>query len=209
MQCLLCHSETEASVDSTFDCPHCRLKFKDPKNFLTHEEEHSRYSTHENNPSDQGYRDFLSRLLKPLTTFLPQHEFRSLDFGCGPGPTLSLLLKELGATTHNYDLHFFLDEKLISNQKYDVVTSTEVVEHFTDPKANWQLLANLTADSGLLGIMTQFLKPETNYSTWWYKNDPTHVVFYRPETFDYLASTLNLEKIYTDNNSIVIFRKKG
>lgn len=209
MQCLLCLQETEASVDNTFDCPQCRLKFKDPKNFLTQEEEFSRYSTHENNPADQGYRDFLSRLLKPLSTFLPQREFRSLDFGCGPGPTLSLLLKELGATTHNYDLHFFPDAQLIRNQKYDVVTSTEVVEHFTHPKENWQLLAELTADSGLLGIMTQFLKPETNYSSWWYKNDPTHVVFYRPETFDYLASTLNLEKIYTDNNSIVIFRKKG
>lgn len=209
MQCLLCNHEANLDDDNTFDCPNCRLKFKNPANFLSLTEEFNRYNSHENNSEDKGYRDFLSRLLKPLVEFLPKKPFRSLDFGCGPGPTLSLMIEEYGAQTHNFDLHFFPEKNLITNQKYDVVTSTEVVEHFTDPRESWQLLVRLTADSGLLGIMTQMLKPETNYSSWWYKNDPTHVVFYRAETFDYLASTYGLEKIYTDNNSIIIFRKKG
>jgi hypothetical protein len=65
---------------------------------LTREKEKPEYDLHENDP---GYRQFLGRLadplLKKLTTNSPD-----LDFGCGPGPTLSLMFEE---ADHQVALH--------------------------------------------------------------------------------------------------------
>jgi len=45
--------------------------------------------------ADPRYRRFLARLAEPLIAHLPKGA-RGLDFGCGPGPTLSLMLREAG-----------------------------------------------------------------------------------------------------------------
>lgn len=207
MKCLLCHSETSVVMASTFDCSVCKLRFKDPDLFLPSEEESERYRQHNNDSRDIGYRNFLNKLVQPLISFLPS-EFTSLDYGCGSGPTVSLLLKDRGGDVYDYDPLFFNDQSLLMKKKYDVVTSTEVVEHFRDPDKDWRVLIDLVKPGGLLGIKTQFLKSGTNYSSWWYKNDPTHVVFYREETFRYLEKTYNLEKLFSDDDSVIIFRKR-
>jgi hypothetical protein len=31
------------------------------------------------------------------------------------------------------------------------------------------------------------LRDEASFADWWYLRDPTHVSFYRPETFEWLA----------------------
>lgn len=208
MKCLLCHSKTTKGPLSTFDCLHCHLRFKDPAIFLSQEAESSRYQSHDNNPADPGYRNFLNKLVAPLAPFLPA-KFDSLDFGCGSGPTISLMLKELGGNTHDYDPLFFPHQSLLVAKKYDVVTSTEVVEHFKSPDVDWALLIGLVKPGGILAIMTQFLKTETDYATWWYKNDPTHIVFYREETFVHLESTYRLKRLFWDGTSVAIFRKDG
>jgi len=208
MKCLLCTTESSTSLLNSFDCPKCGLKFKNPNQFLSDKEEKERYHTHQNNPEDQGYRDFLNKLVNPLEKFLPKESFKSLDFGCGPGPTISLLLKKFGAETADYDPLFFPQNELLKTIHYDVVVSTEVVEHFHHPAEDWKLLSSLVKSGGILAIMTQFLKPETDYAKWWYKNDPTHVVFYSEKTFSYLCEYLELEKVFCDENSVIIFRKR-
>lgn len=180
--------------------------FKNPSQHLNSAEDLERYSSHQNNAEDPGYRKFLNKLLEPLKTFLPE-KFTAIDFGCGPGPVLAMMLRELGGTVMNFDPVFYQDRSLLEG-KYDVVTSTEVVEHFKEPSTDWRVLVNLVAPGGLLGIMTQFLKEDTDYMTWWYKNDPTHVAFYNAKTFTYLEETFGLEKLFDDNNSVIIFRKK-
>jgi hypothetical protein len=208
MKCLLCANECLNAPLQTYDCPNCGLKFKDSGFFLSHKEEKDRYQSHNNNPDDQGYRDFLNKLIFPLEKFLPAAPFQSLDFGCGPGPTISLLMKKYGAQTADYDPAFFPRNELLKPSFYDVVTSTEVVEHFHNPKNDWELLISLVKSGGLLGIMTQFLKPETDYAKWWYKNDPTHVVFYREKKKNFLSESYGLEKLFYDENSVIIFRKR-
>lgn len=207
MNCLLCQTNSNVFEADTFMCPECALVFKNPKAFLSTEEDVARYSSHQNISTDQGYLDFLGRLVQPLKSFLPK-KFTALDFGCGPGPTLSLLLEEVGGTVENYDPIFFPDAHLLVPETYDVVTSTEVVEHFKTPQQDWEILIGLVKDNGLLAIMTQFYSKEIDYQAWWYKNDPTHIVFYQKETFLYLAETYNLEILYTDNKSITIFKKR-
>jgi len=192
--------------DIVYQCPNCRLLFKNPNHHLSAQEDLKRYSAHQNNSEDQGYIDFLNRLIDPLNNFLPK-SFTGIDFGCGPGPTIAKLLNQYGGEVVNYDPLFFPNENFLL-QTFDVVISTEVIEHFKNPLKDWQTLINLIKPDGLLGIMTQFYTDNINYETWWYKNDPTHVVFYGPKTLDYIASCYKLDKIYDDQKSIVIFRKK-
>ncbi len=205
MYCLLCSHETKVSELETFDCFNCGLKFKNPSLYLSESEEHIRYSHHNNDSADEGYKKFLGKCVTPLTPFLKSH-FSLLDFGCGPGPTLTLMVNHLVQTVVDYDPLFFPWPEQ-QHRQYDVVTATEVVEHFKHPKQDWDLLVSLVRPDGFLAIMTQFLKPETNFGEWWYKNDPTHVCFYRPQTFNYLASSYQLEEVYCDDISVIIFKK--
>ena len=198
--------ESRLIEEDAFLCGNCGLLFKNPSIHLNDDEDLKRYSSHQNNKNDQGYVDFLNRLVRPLTPFLPA-QFSALDFGCGPGPTLSLLLVELGGVVENYDPIFLPNNELLKRQ-YEVVTSTEVVEHFKNPKLDWGQLVERVAPCGLLGIMTQFLLSESDYKSWWYKKDPTHVVFYQEKTFHYVAEKFNLNILYNDKKSIIIFKKR-
>jgi hypothetical protein len=207
MNCLLCQTDSNPFELDTFMCPKCSLVFKDPAGFWSQEQDTARYTTHNNNSADQGYVEFLKKIIPPLTPFLPP-KFNALDFGCGPGPTLSLLLEEIGGVVENYDPIFFPDAYLLIPETYNLVTSTEVVEHFKSPKQDWDLLAGLVKDHGVLAIMTLLYSSEIDYKSWWYKNDGTHVVFYQKETMEYLAKEYNLDILYTDNKSIIIFKKR-
>lgn len=207
MNCLLCQTHSNAFEIDTFLCPLCSLVFKNPQNFWNTDQDAARYTTHKNNSEDQGYVEFLKKIIPPLRPFLSE-KFNALDFGCGPGPTLSILLEEIGGAVENYDPIFFPDAHLLVPETYDVVTATEVVEHFKTPKQDWDLLTGLVQDNGLLAIMTLFYSAEIDFKSWWYKNDATHVVFYQKKTIEYLATTYNLEILFTDNKSITIFKKR-
>ncbi len=209
MECLLCQNSTllDHLGDSTvFKCSICDLIFKNPKLHLSDAEEKKRYESHQNAKADQGYINFLKRLLDPLEPLLPR-VFSALDFGCGPGPVLSSLIKEKGAHVELYDPVFFPDNEVLKRQ-YEVVTCTEVVEHFKNPSCDWKILVQAICPNGLLAIMTQLVTADTVYAHWWYKNDPTHVVFYSEKTIEFLATHWNLKIIYNDQKSVVIFRKQ-
>lgn len=206
MNCLLCHTDSNQFELDTFLCPECHLVFKNPETFNSTEKDFERYSTHNNDSLDQGYLDFLGRFVTPLKPFLPK-KFNGLDFGCGPGPTLSMLLEAVGGSVENYDPLFFPDAHLLIPESYDVVTSTEVVEHFKTPRRDWETMIDLVKDNGVIAIMTLFYSPEIDFKKWWYKNDHTHIVFYQQKTLEYIANEFNLEILYNDNKSIIIFKK--
>jgi hypothetical protein len=206
VNCLLCHTSSFLNIDKVFDCAHCGLVFKNPENHFDLERDIKRYSTHNNSSDDSGYIDFLNNLVKPLSTFLPK-SFSAIDFGCGPGPSLSILLSDLGGVVENYDPIFLKNDKALL-QTFDVVTCSEVVEHFKKPDQDWNQLISLIKPNGLLAIMTLLISPDINYKSWWYKNDPTHVVFYSEATLIYLAKRFELDIIFNDKKSVIIFRKK-
>jgi len=206
MNCLLCHNDSNAFELDTFMCPECGLVFKNPETFNSHERDVERYTTHNNDSNDQGYVEFLRKIIPPLKPFLP-NKFTALDYGCGPGPTLCLLLEEEGGKVENFDPIFFPDAHLLIPESYDVVTSTEVVEHFKNPRADWERLIDMAVDGGIIAIMTLLYHPEIDYKKWWYKNDHTHIVFYQNKTIEFIAEEFNLQVLYNDNKSIIIFKK--
>jgi hypothetical protein len=78
-------------------CCRCDLVWLHPDQLPSTVAERRHYDTHENSPDDPGYRAFLNRLAAPLLAQLPSGQpLSGLDFGCGPGPTLSVMLREAG-----------------------------------------------------------------------------------------------------------------
>jgi 2-polyprenyl-3-methyl-5-hydroxy-6-metoxy-1,4-benzoquinol methylase len=154
--------------------------------FLSPEAERERYAQHDNDPDDPRYRAFLDRLALPLIRMLPSGA-EGLDFGCGPGPTLSRMLTERGYPTADYDPFFLPDTSLLERQ-WDFMTATEVLEHLRHPGETLTRIASMLRPGGLFGVMTRVLTPETDFATWWYVRDETHICFWRPGTLSWLAA---------------------
>jgi hypothetical protein len=104
-----------------------------------------------------------------------------------------------------YDPFFFPNE-FISSKEYDFISCTETVEHFFTPSKEFNTLNSLLKDKGWLGIMTSFMTKDKFFKNWYYRKDPTHVVFYCEKTFDVIAQQRNwsCEVISKD---IVLFNK--
>lgn len=210
-RCLLCDS---LRVNSFFQdrlrlffcCENCSFVFANPHSFPSPESERQIYELHQNNPDDYRYRRFLNRLALPLQKRLGAQNQIGLDFGCGPGPTLSLMLEEMGYRMEIYDPFFYANEEVLKRQ-FDFVTCTEVVEHFHNPIVDFKRMLSLLRPNGLLAIMTSFVPACEEFSQWGYKNDPTHVCFFCRKSFEYLASHLLL-RIDFVADGVVFFEKK-
>jgi len=167
-------------------------------------EERARYETHRNDPGDEGYRAFLNRLAEPLAERLrPGAE--GLDYGSGPGPTLSVILEEQGFRMAIYDPFFAPDESALA-RTYDFITCTETAEHFFDPAAEFIRLDRLLRPGGWLGVMTQKLDDAPPLDQWRYARDPTHVCFYHSATMRWIAAHFRWELRFPARN-VVFFRK--
>ncbi|MFG1494643.1 class I SAM-dependent methyltransferase [Halobacteriovorax sp. ZH4_bin.1] len=210
MHCPLCHSNSIHLYANTlgsdyFECKNCSYVFKDRTKLLDSVVEKSRYDTHENNSEDQGYVDFLNRLILPLSERLSENSY-GLDFGCGPGPTISKEMKKRGHHVEDYDIYYANKPELLEKQ-YDFVTSTEVWEHFYEPEKDIKKCWDLVKPGGHLGVMTYFTPEEKEkFSNWWYLRDETHVGFYNEAVFRYIAKELgaSLEIL---SRQVVILKK--
>jgi len=184
-------------------CSNCELIYVPQCFHLSPEAERQRYDLHQNSAEDLSYRNFLQTLLTPLQEYLrPGQE--GLDFGCGPGPTLSLMLQEQGYSMSVYDPFYASNPDLLARQ-YDFITCSEAIEHFSRPAEEWQRLTGLLRDGGVLAIMTMMYGPDTDFSHWYYKNDSTHIHFYSQKTFEWVAQRDNL-KLNFYGDSVVIFK---
>ncbi len=185
-----------------FRCPVCELVFVLPEQFLSLSQEKAVYDQHENSPDDLRYRRFLSRLYDPMNVRL-QPESCGLDFGSGPGPTLSVMFEEAGHAMEIYD-PFYAPDPTVLNRLYDFVTATEVVEHLHQPRKELNRLWKCLKPGGWLGIMTKRVTSADDFTTWHYKNDPTHVCFFSEETFRWLAADWQAELIIAADDVVLL-----
>jgi len=167
-------------------CNRCEARYLDTGCLPAPAAEQAHYLLHRNEPHDARYRIFLSKLATPLLGLLTESS-RGLDFGCGPGPALAFMLREAGHQVALYDPLFWPDRTVL-NGHYDFVTCTETAEHFHDPASEFSRLMDLVRPGGLLAIMTCFQTDDARFANWHYRKDPTHVVFYREKTFQFLAA---------------------
>lgn len=169
-----------------FQCQQCQLVFADRQTLLSASEELAQYQLHQNDVADLGYRKFLQRLATPLLHALPDEKRKGLDFGCGPGPLLALMLTEAGHDMSVWDPFFAKDDTVLQH-RYDFICCSEAIEHFVNPAQEWLLWLSLLKPAGILAIMTKRYSSAEAFANWHYKNDPTHVSFFSEHTFAYLA----------------------
>ena len=177
-----------------------------PEQFLSLDDEKAVYDFHKNSPTDPAYRQFLGRLFDPMNKLL-QSNSEGFDFGSGPGPTLSVMFQEAGHTMAIYD-PFYAKGLRPFQQKYNFITTTEVIEHLHHPHQELEQLWACLKPGGLLGIMTKRVYNLEHFTNWHYKNDPTHVCFFALKTFEWLANHWHAELNVLDKD-IVLFTKSS
>jgi len=213
ISCKICSKNTHPIYDAQYEqnyfyCPRCEFIFLDESKVISSKQEKKEYGFHENSFENKGYvnmfREFIDKAIRPHK---PQIK-TALDFGSGPGPVLSELLKQEGFDTDIYDKHFSVQEVYL-NKKYDLITSTEVFEHLEDPLSTLKLLKAHLNKNGILAIMTLFHpQDEAAFKKWWYRRDSTHISFYTPKTFKHMASLLEMKILMMDDKNVCVLKIK-
>lgn len=205
-RCPLCFGDRSLAIGAVtrpcFRCPACDLIHIAPDTYLDAVAEKAQYDLHENNAEDQAYRAFLSQLSDPLVDRLGLGA-TGLDFGCGPGPTLSVMLEELGYTVSLYDPFYAPDNGQLA-RTYDFITATEVAEHLHHPAQEFTQLWGLLRPGGVLGVMTWMSDDIDDLAGWHYMRDPTHICFYSKKSFHWLAEQLGGTLSFYGNKVILL-----
>jgi SAM-dependent methyltransferase len=208
--CPLCHAQTEmhaqhgALQQRLHHCPNCELIFVASNFWPSIDTERIRYLQHNNSPEEPGYVSFLNRAVAPTLPFL-KPKIKALDFGCGPGPAIEVLLKEQDISCVNYDPIFFPEWPL---DDFDAIFATECIEHFHKPEASFRLMLSVLKSGGILTLMTHPYDDHTDFTKWYYTKDETHVSFYHHKTFEFIAENFNLKLLDVPEKRVYIFRKK-
>ncbi len=207
--CWLCNCDgvliEEVFEPKYFQCPNCDLIFIDDDFILNQKQEKERYSIHNNSLDNLGYvkmlNNFIVEAVAPFTNKLDS----GLEFGCGPGPVLSQLLSSMGIKMDIYDPYFFND-KSFESKKYDLITSTEVLEHVRNPKEVLDVLVSILNKNGILSIMTLF-HDNCDFKTWWYRRDSTHICFYSSKTCYWIEKIFSIKIKYFNKKNICVWQK--
>ncbi|MCT4642724.1 MAG: class I SAM-dependent methyltransferase [Bacteriovoracaceae bacterium] len=185
-------------------CEICELIFMDKKFHVSNEKEKSRYEKHQNNELTDGYKAFLYKIVDKIKIYSKASE-NGLDFGSGPYPMMENLLAKENLKCESYD-PYFNSKKL--NESYDFIVLNEVAEHFNNPYVEFDLIfKKLLKKNGFCYIQTGIYTENIDFKGWHYKNDLTHVCFYRHKTIDIICDTYNLKMVENTNNVIVLQRK--
>ncbi len=190
-----------------YHCESCEFFFKDPKHYLDDTKEIKVYQNHNNTFEASGYVEMFESFIS--ATFNPYlKDIKTvLEFGCGPGPVFAKLLEMKGLHVSKYD-KFFFPKKVYENQKYDLISTTEVMEHIQSPNEIMQFFHQHLNKSGYLAIMTQFhTNKAEEFLNWWYRKDPTHICFFRANTFEVLAQKYGFKIVTFDTKKTILLQK--
>jgi len=208
----VCHESTREIRDKKrelryYRCLSCGFIALDEKFIVTSEREKKQYDQHNNSLENEGYVQMFEDFIElSIGTYL-EHINTVLEFGSGPEPVLSVLLKRRGLEVDNYDL-YYAPKKIYKDKSYDLITSTEVFEHLSKPLEILTLLTKHLNSGGYITLMTKFPPEEDQeFLNWWYRRDPTHIGFFTPKSFEVMAKKVGLNFLKTINQNIVVFQK--
>ena len=212
MKCLICGNDTISYPHPKFDmlfheCEHCQSIFKDEKNYPSEDLEFKKYEEHQNDDQNLGYVNFLTNFID--SAVIPYiKKGRALDFGSGPNPVLAKILEnDYFFEVDIYD-YFYAPDKIYESKTYDLITSTEVVEHLRNPLQAFRLFYNHLNPNGILSILTLFHPNDREeLFKWHYIRDVTHVCFFTPVTMKKIAELCEFELISTNHYRYTVFKK--
>jgi hypothetical protein len=203
--CLLCHSEStalffEGNSQRFLECRDCGTVFRDPGTFISNEDERLRYLTHNNDVEDKRYQKFVSPITSSVIKSFTNASV-GLDFGAGTGPVISKILVDQGYRMELYDPFFHPDKKVLQ-LTYDFIVCCEVIEHFHKPLDEFKLLKSLLKAEGKLFCMSDLLMNKEDFENWYYKDDPTHVIFYSEENLSWIRDKVGFSELRIDERLI-------
>ena len=216
MECIVCRSKTisysHIKLDILFhECLSCELIFKDPVHYITPTLEKAVYDLHENGIDQKGYVNFLTNFIESaVTPFITNEAPHALDFGSGPEPVLAHILENhFHIPTDIYD-PYYANEKIADDKTYDVITSTEVIEHLSNPVDIFHTFKKHLKKEGILAVMTLFHPNDrTQFLDWFYIRDETHIVFYTTNTLKIIADIVGLSLIFDNAHRHATFKNKS
>jgi hypothetical protein len=206
MKCPLCadvanHFYTHQHREFYY-CSTCFSVFLDTKNYMTKTDEKKHYEFHNNDINNKGYQQFVSPIVNiVLNDFTPKHF--GLDFGSGTNSVIVKLLKDNSYNIVEYD-PFFSNQPKVLEKQYDYITCCEVIEHFHHPFEEFKKLYHLLKPGAKLICMTDFFSETQNFSTWYYKNDHSHVFFYHLKTMEWITKNCGFSS-YTIEGRVTVF----
>lgn len=206
IKCPLCNTPNsseyvEGNRNRLFkQCSNCLLLFAKYLPLLN--EEKARYLEHHNNMSNKGYVQFLLETVNKALPYLSK-EMQGLDYGCGPTPTLSVLLNQMGYQCNNYDPYFFPE---LPKESFDFIFASECFEHFFAPAIDMLKIKQVLKPNGILVISTDKWDNTTDFKHWHYTTDITHVSIYHSQTFRYIAQNFGLDIIENGKSRITILK---
>ena len=207
--CPLCKNSdtkllTTVQESDYLSCPNCHIVFKDPSHYVSAAQEKERYLEHNNDVTDLRYQSFVSPIVEAVTKDFPSGSY-GLDFGAGTGPVISVMLSKLNYTLELYDPFFHQDNRVLENT-YHFIVCCEVMEHFHHPAKEFALLRKMLRKNGALYCMTELLPKDTAFIDWYYKDDPTHVVFYSEESLAWIREHIGFSEVIV-NGRCITFRR--
>ncbi len=204
--CTLCsepaHVFTIVKNNKYYTCSNCRAVLLDPQQYLSPDEERNRYLHHDNDVNDIRYQEFVKPIVEEIKRSFTIHH-TGLDFGAGTGPVISKLLREAGYSISLYD-PFFWNAPEMLELTYDYIACCEVIEHFKNPASEFKLLRSLLNKNGSLLCKTSIFSPEINFGKWYYKDDQTHVFFYRRDTLHWIKEHYNFSSL-TITDQLILY----
>jgi SAM-dependent methyltransferase len=205
MNCILCENPLMNKADDYyFICDICFAYVKDSKYYINSDQEKKRYAEHNNDVNNIHYQHFTSPITNTvLENFTAKH--LGLDYGCGSGPVITKMLIKQGYKTKLFDPYFYPDNSYLRYQ-YDYIICCEVIEHFHHPKIEIEKLLQLLKNHGFLYVMTHLYNSKIDFTNWYYRKDPTHIIIYTEKTIEFIANKYRLS-VENQNDRLIIINK--
>lgn len=187
-----------------YECPECQAVFLAPEYHPGKQEEIKRYQLHQNDVNDPRYQNFVKPIVQAILADFSMRD-EGLDYGCGPGPVVTKLLRDKDYELRIYDPYFFnIPENLAF--EYNFIICCEVMEHFHNPRIEFRILFELLRPKGKLYAKTSLVDAEIkkDFNNWGYKNDPTHVFFYSIKTLKWIKNQLGFSKLILHKDFFVL-----
>ncbi|WP_144211689.1 methyltransferase domain-containing protein [Shewanella donghaensis] len=206
IKCPLCSQTAEFFIQDKkrafYSCSQCSLVFANPQSHLMPAAQLQRYGRANKAAKQKQLVQFIEPLLSQISA-QQSGSLVGLNFGRVMDRVSLDKIELAGHHLYQYDPFAKTDQQLFK-QQYDFICCYRVLEHFQQPAKEWQLLSKLLKPDGWLAINTSLLTDLNNFSKWHFKNNPTHVSFYRQQTFEYLAQHSEFKLLFAAKELVLM-----
>ncbi|SOB59510.1 Methyltransferase domain-containing protein [Pseudodesulfovibrio profundus] len=161
---------------------------------------------------NRGYRETVMVINYAALQHVDVKRAKILVFGCGTGLSMNLMLQhemrpwatdyaEFDFTNTDYPADMynpalapvmrkrFIPLDALPKEEFDIITMTEVFEHFTRPRKEMTAVMSALRPGGFLIGTTGVIdwRENPDFSAWWYKDAQTHVSFLSERSFRQMA----------------------